>query len=397
MNGLIGWLCLGLPLIGWAEGLPTPPAPLLGSPNTWTQSQTFKTVNLDGSSLAPRDSLVVAPIGNPLSTLSKWSLHSRASSSAMRSFMVDLGEISSTSGGTGMIGGNVVLYTGMEAVRGSGDAWSFNPLLTIDAGAGANTHHFQAVELDFNNNDVDSQGITFANGLDISGAGLHIANTALGIYGNRASDNGPAWLYGIQCGANNSVSIACIEIEGKSGFGIDFINFSGAESMRLKNNSPVEARNAAGSKDLSVLNLDAHDVLQIGMGAAGLYSAAPRVEFPGNVVNGNTFTATVVESGHLEDTNFTIQDESNGGRYTLPVDASHTNIHATATLASLIITEPTGPANGQVACVATDQAITALTLRANAGQSILGIPSSLAAGARDCHRFRSLDSTWYPY
>lgn len=365
------------------------------SGGTMTGLLTLHTTNLDSTTLSTSNGQTVVLTGNGTSILLKNSFVATSSSSTTAGFTEQLGMVSVTSGGSI---GNGALYTGVEAGPGTGNAWSTNSLITIDSGAGINVKQFQGTELDFNNNDTaDSDGIHFANGLNITGAGTHVANTALGIYGNKQG-GGPNWLYGIQCGANNSVSIACMEVEGNSGYGLDFISFTGTSDIRMRNAGIIVGRNAANSADLTLLSLDASNVLQLGTGVATINFPGTLANFASaNVINGNTLTTTIVQSGHTEDSNFNIQTITTGGSYTLPVTASHTNLHAAGTIATFTATEPAAPANGQIACIATDQIITALTLSANGGQSILGAPTTLPVGGKDCHRYRTADTTWYPY
>lgn len=236
---------------GGGSGLPT-------TGGTMTGNITMHTANLDGLNVSSANSLTVTPVGNAFSTLSKLSFHATTQSTTTRSFMMDLGEISATSGGTGPTGGNVTLYAGMEAQSGSGAAWAFNPLLTVDSGAGANTHPFQTIEVDFNNNDVASTGASADNGVDIDSAGLFVANTALGIGGS------PGWLYGISI---TGVSGGEIELQGAAAWGLDTISFTGTDDIRLRNTGVIVARNAANSADLQLLTLNGSNVLQLGAGA----------------------------------------------------------------------------------------------------------------------------------
>lgn len=334
-------------------------------------------------------------IGNGATALVGSNLAATSTSSSQFGATAQISMISQTSGGSL---GNAALYTGLEAKPGSGNAWSINPLLTIDSGGGVNVKQFQAVEIDFNNNDTaDSDGSHFANGLNITGAGAHISNTALGIYGNKQG-GGPNWIYGIQCGPNNSVLVGCVEVEGNSSYGLDFISYTGTTDIRLRNAGVLAGRNAANNADLVLLSLDASNVLQLGAGVASINSPVTLVNFASaNVINGNTLTTTIVQSGHTEDSNFNIQTITTGGSYTLLASASHTNLHAAGTIATFTVIEPAAPANGQVACIATDQVITVLTLSANSGQSILGAPTTLPLSGKDCHRYQTSNTTWYPY
>lgn len=65
------------------------------------------------------------------------------------------------------------------------------------------------------------------------------------------------------------------------------------------------------------------------------------------------------------------------------------------TLASGTITMPAAPVDNQTLEVTTTQSITALTVSANAGQSILNAPTSMTLGVGFSFRYRASNTTWY--
>ncbi len=65
------------------------------------------------------------------------------------------------------------------------------------------------------------------------------------------------------------------------------------------------------------------------------------------------------------------------------------------TLASGTITMPAAPKDGQVFRFSSSQAITALTLTPNSGQSIIGALNTLAANGFAEYTYRNSNSTWY--
>lgn len=65
------------------------------------------------------------------------------------------------------------------------------------------------------------------------------------------------------------------------------------------------------------------------------------------------------------------------------------------TIAAATITMPPNPSNGQIVKFRTSEAITALTVSPNAGQSILGNPTTLSSGGSFDAIYRYADTTWY--
>jgi hypothetical protein len=139
---------------------------------------------------AADQTLNVAPTGNPPSTLSTLNVQGYTVSANTREFLVNFGLTSST--GKGGTAGNdkVTLYTGAVGNPGTGDIWSYNPLLTMSASSGA--YNAQCIELDFNNlnaargnngNLITDYTAPVANGLSITGASTFPSTTALAIEG----------------------------------------------------------------------------------------------------------------------------------------------------------------------------------------------------------------------
>lgn len=65
------------------------------------------------------------------------------------------------------------------------------------------------------------------------------------------------------------------------------------------------------------------------------------------------------------------------------------------TLATGTITMPGSPADGMVVTITTTQEITALTVNANTGQSIVNAVTTLAAGGGAKYIYRLANTTWY--
>lgn len=72
-------------------------------------------------------------------------------------------------------------------------------------------------------------------------------------------------------------------------------------------------------------------------------------------------------------------------------------INPAGTLDALTVTLPPSPLNGQIAGFSSSQIVTALTLTAPGGASVVGAPDALAVG--DVRRFiyQAATTSWYPY
>jgi hypothetical protein len=84
-----------------------------------------------------------------------------------------------------------------------------------------------------------------------------------------------------------------------------------------------------------------------------------------------------------------------GQTYTLPAGKSGCSFEPAGTLAALTIKMPAAPTAGQVASFGTTQAITALTVSANAGQGVRAPQTTLAAGGTFSMIYNA-NTNWYP-
>jgi hypothetical protein len=120
-----------------------------------------------------------------------------------------------------------------------------------------------------------------------------------------------------------------------------------------------------------------------------------------SVISGLTLTNPILNSssfgGFQLETGWATQTLTTGFTLTLSATTHLNPITPAGTLASGTITMPAGIANGFRALVSTTQAITALTVSPNSGQSILGAPTSLAAGGSFEMTYDSAITTWLPY
>jgi len=75
--------------------------------------------------------------------------------------------------------------------------------------------------------------------------------------------------------------------------------------------------------------------------------------------------------------------------------ATATVLNPAGTLATGTITMPASPDDGTICAVSSTQTITALTVSANTGQSIVGAVTTLSAGTNMAYQYRAADKTWY--
>lgn len=103
---------------------------------------------------------------------------------------------------------------------------------------------------------------------------------------------------------------------------------------------------------------------------------------PQQIAGAPGYTKTIATTGFS-------QTFANGQEYIL--------LYPAATLATGTITTEASPvSDGQRECIRSSQIVTALTLTANAGQTINSPATALAAGTSVCWTFSLSNSTWDP-
>lgn len=100
-------------------------------------------------------------------------------------------------------------------------------------------------------------------------------------------------------------------------------------------------------------------------------------------------------NGTYADYGYSFQTPTTGFSITLGNNTWHTILDPAGTLATGTITMPSTPIDGMLVEVRSSQVVTALTVSANAGQSIKGQPSSFAVGGTFSCIFRAANTTWY--
>lgn len=84
-----------------------------------------------------------------------------------------------------------------------------------------------------------------------------------------------------------------------------------------------------------------------------------------------------------------------GFTYTFAAGTQVLVINPAGTLATGTITMPASPADGMTIRFSSSQIITALTVSANTGQSIVSAVTTLAAGGGAAYIYRLANTTWY--
>ena len=90
------------------------------------------------------------------------------------------------------------------------------------------------------------------------------------------------------------------------------------------------------------------------------------------------------------------QAPTTGFSYTFAAGVNVLVMNPAGTLATGTITMPASPADGMTITFSSTQTITALTVNANTGQSIVRSPTSFGAGSAVTFVYRLSNTTWYP-
>lgn len=172
-------------------------------------------------------------------------------------------------------GDTVGLFTNVLGDTNSGDIWSLNPCLQMNATFPA-TGNAQILECDFNNLQGDRGGVSgpggigfpFAFGIALSGNSTYYKTAAVMIGGASTHE----WHRGVcVAGATDqaafcdySDAVTGLDIEGNKVNGIDFLNMSTGNCIRLKNQGNIVARDAANTTDYSIIGVSANNNLVLG-------------------------------------------------------------------------------------------------------------------------------------
>lgn len=141
----------------------------------------------------------------------------------------------------------------------------------------------------------------------------------------------------------------------------------------------------------------------IGLGTIAT-QAASAVALTGGTINGTTIGAstpssikatTLSTSNIISDTSYSYQQPTNLFTLTPAAGVGRLLLDPAGALAAGTITMPASPVDGQLLIIQSSQIVSALTLSANAGQSILGALSTIALGGRIECLYRAASTTWY--
>lgn len=91
------------------------------------------------------------------------------------------------------------------------------------------------------------------------------------------------------------------------------------------------------------------------------------------------------------------QVSTTGFSYTFAAGTNVLVMNPAGTLATGTITMPAAPADGMTISFSSTKTITALTVNANTGQSIVGAPTVLPANQAGGYVYRLSNTTWYPF
>ena len=283
------------------------------SGDTMTGTLVVPSLNDTGGQL-----LTITPTANPISTISSFSVQGTTVSTTDREFLASVGLTSTR--GDGLTGGKqdrVALYSGATMLAGSGDLWSLNTVLTMEA-SGTATANTIGYELDFNNllaNRGEALGgagfsAPVAYGLAVTGAGSFRSTSAILVSGPGTE----IWNRGIAF-VNASVkqatfqditsSAISVEIQGSHTYGIDMKSgvFSVA-GIRIGNGTYIRARDGGDTADLAVLIQSGANLILGDAATAGIYSRPLLAPFTDNTVtcgsNTNRWSAVWAVNGAIQ-------------------------------------------------------------------------------------------------
>jgi hypothetical protein len=235
-------------LVGLAPKAPITNAPLADVPTVderrnawaWWDGQGNLTSTAVGAPPTVAGSLTIngtqtisyLPVGNPVPSLASLSVTGETVSETTREFLASVGFVSSKGASAASPERDkVALYSGMIAADGTGDAWSFNTVLSLFPGA--TNYNALGYELDFNNlnghrGDIPgASGLAapVAYGLAITGVAAYRSTSALLITGSSSDtwNRGITITNGIAQSSIQDVSTAAkaLDLQGSYDYAID--------------------------------------------------------------------------------------------------------------------------------------------------------------------------------
>lgn len=228
---------------------------------------------------APSQAHTIQPTGNAFDTLTSMSVQGSAVSNSVREFLLHVGlTVSTGAGATSYNKDKVAIYGGVVANSGGGHVWALNTVNIYNTGWTGSAHGYECDSNNVSGTHADSLSSDTLYGVSATGASTSRKTGAFLV-----SENTHMWNYGIVF-TNNSIYVASfydqtdapvsIKIEGAHTYCIDMENSATSAQIRLRNNTSLVWRNAAGSADLIALTGNSSDQLLIGASYASVYTNA---------------------------------------------------------------------------------------------------------------------------
>ena len=319
----------GIPITGNSIG----PGSTLLSPSTnggvlWDNNGVLgdsTNIALSSLALSSDSGLNFSPTGNstnsdgpnnPATTYGALNVQATTALPSNREFLIDCGLTSTLGYSGGVLVGNgngdkACGYFGIEGKANSGNIWSINTMLFLDAGSNG-LYSAQGIELDVNNyrGDIGSgiglaglAGPPYVYGMVISGYNTNNYGV-MGAYAVSCSCTSPIFHRGfvitgpvVSDAGFQDLSSATIslDIRGAHSYGIDETGDTTAVALRLKNSQYITEKNVAGTSDLRILAVDASNRLQLGQDVA---SIAIDVPITVNTIGANTILTVNAASSY---------------------------------------------------------------------------------------------------
>lgn len=219
-------------------------------------------------------SLEAQPTGNPVDTLSSLIVTGTTVSEVEREFLVSIGFTSNKgSGASSPERDKVALYAGMIADSGTGDAWSFNTVLSLFPGAAS--YNALGYELDFNNlnghrgDAPGAAGLTapVGYGLAITGVASYRSTSAILVTSpGSAWNRGLTFTSGVVQSSIQDVSTAerALDLRGSYDYAIDVSESVNAEAaIQMGWGQKLRGRTSADA-NIQLIGVSASDQVVVG-------------------------------------------------------------------------------------------------------------------------------------
>jgi hypothetical protein len=277
------------------------------------------------------------------------------------SLTVKAGQGGTTNGG----GGNITVSGGDQAAGTAGNGGA----ATVQGGSALGTGN-------------RAGGAATLKGGNGSGSSAGGAGGISGGNGGATGNGGPANMNG---GAGGSTS-------GNGGS----INASGGNATTSGNGGSVTFTGGIAAGTTKNGGTLAFNAGQPTSGGTSLITFSTK-NFDGSINNAGQFDSTgkFITFQAVADQSYSRQTPTTGFAITIGNQNARLVLHPAGTLATGTVTMPAAPIDGQLVEVMSDQAVTTLTVSANAGQTIANPPTTLAAGTGFGYLYCAADTEWY--